>query len=53
MNHSYQWIVCLVVVAMAVMVSSCGARDGGNPEVYLDQDGDNSFFLRGLFDLIA
>ena len=39
MNLSRQWIVRLVLVA--VMVSSCGDRDGGNPEVYLVEDGGN------------
>ena len=44
MNLSRQWIVRLVLVA--VMVSSCGDRDGGNPEVYLVEDGDNSYHLQ-------
>ena len=44
MNRSRQWIVRLVLVA--VMVSSCGDRDGGNPEVYLVEDGDNSYHLQ-------
>ena len=50
MNLSRQWIVRLVLVGMAVMVSSCGERggerDGGNPEVYLVEDGDNSYHLQ-------
>ena len=46
MSHSKQWLIRLVLVAMTFIGSSCGALDGGDPEVYLVRDSEDTFHFQ-------
>ena len=53
MNHSKQWFICLALVAMAFIGFSCGALDGGDPEVHLVRDSEDTFHFQWNEPLVA
>ena len=53
MNHSKRWLIRLALVAMVFIGFSCGALDGGGPEVYLIRDSEDTFHFQWNEPLVA